>query len=110
MSARKTLRTSNSPSTGVYALDNEVMTRIWLERLRQKQLIRDAKIKFDCSSPIVGDDRKLRVLTEELGEVARAIDRVEAPSVPTLEKAKEHLREELTQVAAVTIAWLEALK
>lgn len=40
---------------------------------------------------------KLAVLAEEFGEVARAI----------LERDEVNLREELVQVAAVTIAWLE---
>ena len=53
----------------------------------------------DCSAqlhPLV----KLAVLTEECGEVARAVHDQE----PT-----EQLRTELTQVAAVAVAWMESL-
>lgn len=40
------------------------------------------------------------ILTEENGEVAKA----------TLEKDTANLKEELVQVAAVAVAWLEALE
>lgn len=42
--------------------------------------------------------KKLTILTEELGEVARAI----------LEGHLSHARHELTQVAAVAVAWIMA--
>lgn len=53
----------------------------------------------DCSSPHVPDPVKVAVLTEETGEVARAV----------LDGDHDHLRIELVQVAAVAIAWLEGL-
>jgi NTP pyrophosphatase (non-canonical NTP hydrolase) len=43
-------------------------------------------------------EQKLTILMEEVGEVARAI----------LEHDVQNLREELTQVAALAVAWLEA--
>lgn len=43
-------------------------------------------------------DRKLTILTEEVGEVARAV----------LNGDIANLHEELVQVAAVAVAWLEA--
>ena len=51
----------------------------------------------DCSSLDVDDRTKLAVLTEEVGEVARAL------------LDGTDLRAELVQVAAVAVAWLEAL-
>lgn len=53
----------------------------------------------DCSSPRVADPVKVMVLAEEVGEVARAV----------LDLDRDLLRTELVQVAAVAIAWLEAL-
>ena len=53
----------------------------------------------DCSSDGVAPVVKAAVLTEECGEVARAV----------LESDEDGLRRELVQVAAVAIAWLEAL-
>ena len=51
----------------------------------------------DCSSPDVDDRTKAAVLMEEAGEVARAI------------LDGHDLRAELVQVAAVAVAWLEAI-
>ena len=53
----------------------------------------------DCSSLLVHDITKVAVLAEECGEVARAVLNDDIPG----------LREELVQVAAVAVAWLEAL-
>ena len=53
----------------------------------------------DCSSPAVEDSTKAMVLTEECGEVARAV----------LDLDVDATRAELIQVAAVAVAWLEAL-
>lgn len=54
----------------------------------------------DCSSPDVAEPVKLAVLTEEVGEVARAM----------LDGRPAELRRELVQVAAVAVAWLEGLE
>ncbi len=53
----------------------------------------------DCSHPDTPDRQRLTVLTEEVGEVARAI----------LDHQPDQLRAELVQVAAVCAAWLEGL-
>jgi NTP pyrophosphatase (non-canonical NTP hydrolase) len=53
----------------------------------------------DCSSRAVRREVKATVLAEECGEVARAV----------LDKNDTQLRDELIQVAAVAVAWLEAL-
>lgn len=51
----------------------------------------------DCYSPLVDQTVKAAVLAEECGEVARAVLDVDAIN----------LRDELVQVAAVAVAWLE---
>ena len=53
----------------------------------------------DCSSLDVHNIVKVSVLSEECGEVARAV----------LDLDNTQLRTELIQVAAVAVAWLEAL-
>lgn len=53
----------------------------------------------DCSSRGVTDQVKAMVLTEECGEVARAV----------LDRQPANLRTELIQVAAVAVAWLEGI-
>jgi NTP pyrophosphatase (non-canonical NTP hydrolase) len=51
----------------------------------------------DCSSIHIDKRTKLAVLTEETGEVARAV----------LEDDPKQLQTELVQTAAVAVAWLE---
>ena len=53
----------------------------------------------DCSQQGLLLPVKVAVLTEEVGEVARAV----------LDGDKDQLRAELVQVAAVAVAWLESL-
>lgn len=53
----------------------------------------------DCSSSLVSPMVKTVVLTEEVGEVARA----------ALDEDYDNLRAELVQVAAVAVAWLELI-
>lgn len=53
----------------------------------------------DCSSAHVPATVKSVVLTEECGEVARAV----------LDKDHQQLTTELIQVAAVAVAWLEGI-
>lgn len=54
----------------------------------------------DCSSGAVDSTVKAAVLAEECGEVARAV----------LDSDPESLRNELIQVAAVAVAWLEGMQ
>ena len=66
------------------------------ERTRQDTLAAAGRWGGE-SVATISDDRRLRVLVEEVGEVARA-----------LEEDDSQLRVELVQVAAVAVAWLEA--
>jgi hypothetical protein len=86
----------------------DIVERIADERLRQRELFTARKISFTCTSPVVGWPRKFRVLAEEIGEVAEAIDLLEAS--PRSKTAKKHFVTELIQVAAVLVAWLESFE
>lgn len=57
-----------------------------------------------CADPYMpgGDDVRLAVLVEEVGEVARAI--LDRPG------SRHGVRGELVQVAAVAVAWLESVR
>jgi hypothetical protein len=71
------------------------------ERMRQRDLwgrVHDWG-EGDCSSPDVEPIVKASVLSEECGEVAGAV----------LDKDDALLKDELVQVAAVAVAWLESL-
>ena len=86
----------------------EILADVAQERLRQRRLFEDHKLNFRVDSRYVSPSRKLRVLVEEIGEVAEAIDEIEAhPKSPI---RRQHLIKELVQVAAVTVAWLESLE
>jgi NTP pyrophosphatase (non-canonical NTP hydrolase) len=72
-----------------------LLDRIVAERVRQEALHPNRT----CAHPIPAE-HKVVVLTEEVGEVARSV----LDGDPT-----EMLAEELVQVAAVALAWLEYL-
>lgn len=95
------------------------ITDVAIERDRQEQIgvvKREQGIDWrSCADPEMagGDDRRLVVLTEEVGEVARAI--LESGFVPRHLVGQvdaigdPELRDELVQVAAVAVAWIEAI-
>jgi hypothetical protein len=80
---------------------DDIGVEISEERNRQQALWGREHLwgKGDCSSQDVPDTVKAIVLGEECGEVARAV----------LERDDDALIRELVQVAAVCVAWLEAL-
>ena len=70
-----------------------IFDEINAERDRQERILNGRT----CANPDVGDFERVAVLTEEVGEVARAI----------LDCDLAQTRLELVQVAAVAVAWLE---
>lgn len=78
---------------------------IQAERERQKELFREGRIGFDLSSSTPDVRRKFRVLFEECGDVALALDWVENNGM-----AWSNVKVELIHVAAVAVAWLESLE
>jgi hypothetical protein len=78
---------------------SEVFAAISLERDRQAAIWNRPHRwgNGDCSSADVGAIVKTACLTEECGEVARAV----------LERDGDQLATELIQVAAIAVAWLE---
>lgn len=76
-----------------------VLCDIGDERDRQEGLKAAGKFSHTCADTELTDDRKLVILVEEVGEVARAIQSGDWVN----------LRDELVQVAAVACAWAEAL-
>jgi hypothetical protein len=78
-----------------------VFQLVSLERERQKRLWGGDHEwgNGDCSTNGIADTVKLAVLTEEAGEVARAV----------LQNDPGNLKTELIQVAAVAVAWLESI-
>jgi hypothetical protein len=89
-----------------------VFERVAQERNRQNTLFVEGHIPFNCASRVADPNRKLRVLVEEVGEVAEAIDHLEQlnSNSNAAARQREHLRDELVQVAAVAVAWLESME
>lgn len=86
-----------------------VIEDVRAERERQEQRCADKAaegfIWRSCADPLMADGDKLAVLMEEVGEVARELCEARAADEPPL----PNLRTELIQVAAVAVAWAEAL-
>jgi NTP pyrophosphatase (non-canonical NTP hydrolase) len=79
-------------------LNVRIFLEIVEERRRQDFLKSQGKFTHTCADAMPAS-MKLAVLAEEFGEVARAV----------CERDYANLREDLVQVAAVSLAWLEAL-
>lgn len=80
---------------------------VGVERTRQEALCRQGKFRFTCAHPDVNDYEKLAVLAEEFGEVARELAE---RSIDVARFDEDKLYTELIQVAAVAVAWAEALQ
>lgn len=90
------------------------------ERIRQNDLVRAGKFLWNCSDLSQSYARKLAVLSEEVGEVAKEVteeliskdkyakDSMQFPNHRVIFYANR-IRKELVQVAAVCVAWIEAL-
>lgn len=87
------------------------------ERERQDLLRKQGKHPWSMNNVDVDDRRKLTVLAEEFGKIAMAVCKQtqcvdgckEGDDVhKELEAIEENLTEELVQVAACCVAWLES--
>lgn len=102
-----------------------VLGMVYNERMRQKEMKAAGRFEFTCADDGLTNAEKLTVLTEEVGEVADehlalltgGLGRV-AREVLTQDGrrlardtlgTREALLNEVTQVAAVAVAWMEAL-
>lgn len=74
------------------------MQMVHIERVRQVVLWGHDDGRVEAAHG--NDDRRLRILLEEVGEVAKELNEGRDP---------KHLAEELAQVAAVAVAWIEGL-
>ena len=80
------------------------------ERERQDVLKAQGRFEFTCADDALTNAEKLACLTEELGEVAREVLTQEGRRLARdTMGTKEALRKEIVQVAAVALAWIEAL-
>jgi hypothetical protein len=75
-----------------------ILANVLEERARQDKKFPGHSI----AAPSLTDGTRLRIIVEEVGEVAEAMDTQHA-------NTKRDLRAELVQVAACAVGWLEAL-
>jgi NTP pyrophosphatase (non-canonical NTP hydrolase) len=87
----------------------QIVDAVMQERLRQERLKAEGRFQYTCADPQLNEYAKLAVLTEEVGEVARVLCERLAHGIRS-GGADERLREELVQVAAVCLAWVEGLE
>jgi len=83
----------------VRGLFHPAIVEVASERERQEALVAEGSLDYTAASPDCPDVLRLAALMEEVGEVARALQDADF----------EHLAIELVQVAAVAVAWREAL-
>jgi NTP pyrophosphatase (non-canonical NTP hydrolase) len=101
-------------------MQDDILLAIGNERSRQEKLKFDGKFLWTCADSGVTHHEKLAVLAEEFGEVAKEVVDY---NIDVVKYAKEilpfplhrriyylkRIREELIQVAAVCVAWCEAI-
>lgn len=84
------------------------------ERRRQDQLKAEGRFKHTCADAEMSNYQRHTCLSEEVGEVAEAIltldglAQARARGLKVGDEGHLHLREELVQVAAICLAWLES--
>ena len=85
---------------------DSLLDAVRAERIRQCNLRDSGRFPFTPADPGMTDANRLASIVEEIGEVARALmERSNAVN----DKHGAELRKELTQVAALCVAWLEHL-
>lgn len=117
---------------------DEVFRMIARERERQEKLCEAGIFPWSCASVALSPSQKLAVLMEETGELAREVNAgicfgtwnpgsvnegpteiagtivdgtiVEAAFEHTTQARREKIKEELIEIAAVAVAWLESMK
>lgn len=90
--------------------DAQAMALGFVERERQlqEQYKAEGKFKYTPADPQMHEFEKLACILEEVGEVARNC-MARADLVTDGEKDNESLLKELRQVAALSVAWMEAI-
>lgn len=93
-----------------FAVMEQVLQLVAYERVRQEQLKEEGRFSYTCAD-ILPDATKLAILMEEVGEVAREV--LTQPGLAIAHDTsgtRDGLQRELVQVAAVAVAWAEAIE
>lgn len=99
-----------TPDSQLTEATAHVLRAVSRERLRQERICeekqREGLAWHSCASPLLLDDDRLPILGEEFGEVCRELCEARAER---REPSAVKLRDELVQLAAVAVAWIEAV-
>ncbi len=82
-----------------------VLIRVGKERKRQLLLKAQGRFDYTPSDDGIGDSYRLAMLLEEVGEVSREV--LALSGMVQEQPDEKKLYKELTQVAAIAVAWLE---
>ena len=130
--AERIVRLMNCGAKATVESDSKVLFDVQVERIRQERLKADGKFKWTCADVLwipksrtkvprfISQENRLAVLAEEFGEVSNEVveygitfDKYdeEGMELPPHRHAYylERIRKELIQVAAVAVAWCEAI-
>lgn len=97
-------------------LMERVLQCVMNERYRQEQFKADGEFQYSCMDvhPDISNYRKATILGEEMGEVCNVVNELDNVKPDgndeDLARLKSALRQELIQVAAVAVAWVESLQ
>ena len=89
------------------ATRTKVFNALENERFRQEALKSQGKFAWTCAEVGPTDEAKLAVLAEEFGEAARHVTEA---LIDKKRRDVKNLYKELIEVAAVCVAWCEALE
>ena len=81
---------------------------VQLERRRQDQLKREGRFRHTLADSGMPDELKLAAVLEELAEVGKNL-LARAGAVQDGDPSLEAIHTEVTQVAALSVAWMECL-
>ena len=104
--ARRAGEEENAMAGRISWWSEDALRAVRAERRRQETLKAEGRFRYTCADVEMTDDERMCVLVEEVGEAARAV--LEKRRLANDTHGKE-LRTELVQVAAVAVAWIEAL-
>lgn len=89
----------------------KILAEVIQERVRQETLRIEGVFAHTLNEPDYTMSQKLATLTEELGEISRVIQNIECMRLKQegQQLYLPSLRNELLQLAALSVAWLEGL-
>jgi uncharacterized protein YoxC len=103
----------------------DAIAKVGFERHKQEQMKAAGKFRHTCNDPQMTDPERLAVLVEEVGEVSTEVlgvcDEADARAKTMATQTRENseaveqavrvrMYEELAQVAAVAVAWMESIE